>query len=113
MFRVLLFDIAGGILGIWLASRFIEGVQFAGSLKTLLIAGAALGVVLALIRPFIRLVAFLFRILILLGVSIGVIWILTIYFPVLIIHGFMPLFWTALAVSAISVAATAFSGRPD
>lgn len=113
MLRALLFDIVGSILGIWLASRFIDGVQFAGSLQTLLIAGAALGFVLALIRPFLRLIAFLFRILILLGVSIGVIWVLTIYFPALTIHGFMPLFWTALAVSSISIVATAFSGRPD
>ncbi|MBI2121180.1 MAG: phage holin family protein [Candidatus Wildermuthbacteria bacterium] len=113
MLRALLFDIASGILGIWLASRFIEGVQFAGSLQTLLIAGTALGIVFALVRPFLRLLAFLFRIIILLGVSVGVVWVLTIYFPALTIHGFMPLFWTAVAVSAISLLATAFSGRSD
>ncbi len=110
MLTILLFDIVGGIVGLWVASHYIEGVQFTGSLKIFLIAGAALGLVLAFLRPLLNLITFIFRLIVLIGVSIGLIWLLGLFFPEFSVKGTMPMVWTAVAVSAISIVLS-FFGR--
>lgn len=103
MLTILLFDVVGGIVGLWVASHYIQGVQFTGSLKIFLIAGAALGLVLAFLRPILNLITFVFRLIVLIGVSVGLIWLLGMFFPEFSVKGTMPMIWTAVAISAVSI----------
>ena len=101
----LLFQMAAGILSFWLATRYIDGVQFIGDIKTLALAGAFLGFINFFIKPVFKLVALPLRILTLglIGIVINMLMveIVDIVFPELIINGFIPLFWTTLLVWAV------------
>ncbi len=87
-----------GILSLWLATKFVPGVQFVGTIKYLLVAGALLGAVNFFIKPVLNTITLPLRI-ITLGISgliinMLMIWALDILFPELIIKGIIPLFWT-------------------
>lgn len=104
MIGKLLFHIISGILGLFLASRFVPGVEFTGQIKTLLIAGAILGLVNFFIKPILKTITLPLRILTLglfsLVINMLLIWIVAdILFPKEIeIKGLLPLFWTTLII---------------
>ena len=50
-FRRLILQIIAGILGIWLASQLVPGVEFTGPIKALCIAGLILGLINFFIKP--------------------------------------------------------------
>ena len=100
----LFFHIISGILGLFLASRFVPGVEFTGPVKTLLIAGLILGLVNFLIKPILKTIALPLRILTLglfsLIINMLLVWVVAdILFPKEIeIKGILPLFWTTLII---------------
>jgi len=98
----LIFQIAGGTLSFWLAVKFVPGVEFAGEIKYLIMAGAFLGLINFFIKPIVKIITLPLRVLTLgifgLIVDMVIIWLISIVFPELVIQGLVPLFWTTVIV---------------
>lgn len=98
----LLSTIASGILGIWIADRFVSGVDFSGSWQTLLLAGLALGAANFFVKPIVNLVTLPLRFVTLglfgILINIAIIWAIDILFKELVMEGVTPLLWTTLIV---------------
>lgn len=105
--RNLFLKITSGILGLWIASQFISGVEFTGNWKTLLIAGLILGLINFFIKPILKLITLPLRILTLglfsVIINAAMIWLVDIFFIELVIVGLMPLLWTTLVIWGLSV----------
>jgi len=103
----LLFQVVAGILGLWLAIKFVPGVEFRGPINTLLLAGLVLGLINFFIKPIINKITFPLRILTLglfsLVINMIMVEIVDILFKELIIEGIVPLFWTSLIVWVLSL----------
>lgn len=114
MFSFIL-KIASGILGLWIAIEFINGVSFYGTWQDLLIIGLVMGVLNVFIKPILKLVTLPLRMLTLglfsLVINVGIVWAVDIFFPELIITGIVPLLWTTLIVWAIGFLLPGVSGR--
>jgi len=103
MLGKLLFHIISGALGLFLASKFVPGVQFSGSYQMLLIIGGILGLINFFIKPILKAVSLPIRILTLgifgLIINMALIWLVEILFPTeLEISGLLPLFLTTLII---------------
>ena len=102
----LIFQVIAGILSLWLAVKFVPGVNFTGEIKYLFMAGAALGLINFFIKPVLKIITLPLRILTLglfsLLLNMLMVWIVDILFPELIIPGIIPLFWVTLIVWGIS-----------
>ena len=104
MLGKLLFHIISGVLGIYLASRFVSGVEFTGPVKSLVIIGAALGLVNFFIKPILRLITLPVRILTFglfgLVINMALVWLVAdvIFSEEIEIHGLLPLLWTTLII---------------
>ncbi|MBI2450429.1 MAG: phage holin family protein [Candidatus Nealsonbacteria bacterium] len=103
----LLLTIASVILGIFLADKFVPGVEFIGPWKTLLAAGLILGLINFFIKPIIKLITLPIRFLTLglfgLIINIAAVWAIDIYFTELIIKGIIPLLWATLIIWGLGV----------
>jgi len=81
----LLFHIISGILGIYLAVKFVPGVEFTGNFQMLLIIGAVLGLVNFFIKPILKTISLPIRILTLglfsLIINMAMVWLIEILFP--------------------------------
>jgi len=99
-------QIVAGILGIFLAQRYVPGVEFIGSWQTLVLAGAILGLINFFIKPILKVITLPLRILTfgLFGLVINMlmVWLVNVIFPELVIPGLIPLFCTSLLVWGIS-----------
>lgn len=107
MISKLLFHIIFGTLGIFLAAKFVPGVEFTGSIKTLLIIGVVFGLINFFIKPILKAIALPLRILTLglfsLVINMGLVWLVEILFPRdLEIKGLIPLFWTTVIIWALN-----------
>lgn len=107
MIGKLLFHIVSGVLGLFLASRFVPGVEFFGNYKTLFITGAAIGLVNFLIKPALKAISLPLRIITLglfgLIINMLMVWLIEIIFPEnLEIIGIIPLFWTTVIIWALN-----------
>lgn len=96
--RSLILQIIAATLALWLATKFVSGVQFVGEVKYLIIAGAILGAANFFIKPVLNTITLPLRI-ITLGISgliinMLMVWIVDVLFAELIIKGIIPLFWT-------------------
>jgi len=116
----LLLQIAAGILGLWLANKFVPGVQFLGHFWVLPGAGAKLhdffgsmvfiGTLLGLInffvKPIIKTITLPIRIITLnlftVAIAMGTVWAVDIFSPELVINGIIPLFWTTAIIWLLS-----------
>lgn len=102
----LFLQILGGILGIFLAQRFVPGVEFTGNWQMLALAGGILGLLNFFIKPILKFISLPLRILTFglfsLVINMFMVWIVDIIFLELIISGIIPLFWTSLIVWGIS-----------
>jgi putative membrane protein len=98
--RNLFLQIISGVLGIWLASQFIPGVEFIGPWKTLLLAGLILGLINFFIKPVLKFITGPLRMLTFglfgLVINMAIIWAVDILFKELVISGLVPLLWTTL-----------------
>lgn len=103
----LLLTIVSGILGIWLANQFVEGVEFHGEWKTLLLIGLIFGLINFFVKPILKFITLPIRFLTLglfgLLINVGMVWAIDIIFPELIIQGIIPLLWTTLIVWGLVV----------
>ncbi len=107
MIQTLLLHILAGIVGLWIAIRFVPGVEFTGSTQLLLIAGLILGILNAIIKPVLNLITLPIRILTL-GLSGFLInllltFALDLLFPEIEFIGFFPLLWTTLIIWLITI----------
>lgn len=103
MMGKILFHIISGILGLYLAARFVPGVEFMGSYKMLLLIGGILGLINFFIKPILKAISLPIRILTLglfsLIINMAMVWLVEILFPRdLEIKGLVPLFWTTVII---------------
>jgi len=103
----LLFHIISGALGLFLAAKFIPGVEFYGTFAMLLIIGTTLGIINFFIKPVLKAISLPIRILTFglfsLVINMGLVWLIEILFPKeLEITGLLPLFWTTLIIWALN-----------
>jgi len=117
----LILQIIAGILGIFLATKFVPGVsleilpgqsslfgiEFTASWQILLLIGFALGLINFFIKPVLKMITLPLRILTFglfsLVINMGIIWAVDILFPELVISGIIPLFWTTVIVLGVSL----------
>jgi putative membrane protein len=95
-------QILAGILGLWLAEKFIAGVSFHGNWQVLFCAGAILGLLNSFVKPIIKLISLPLRIITLgffsIIINMTMVWGVDMLFPELEIKGTFPLFWTSIIV---------------
>ena len=117
----LILQIIAGILGIFLATKFVPGVslqilpgqsslfgiEFTASWQILLLIGFALGLINFFIKPVLKMITLPLRILTFglfsLVINVGIIWTVDILFPELVISGIIPLFWTTVIIWGVSL----------
>lgn len=106
--RKLVLQILGGVIGFWLASQFVKGVN-AETAKSIYFAGTILGFTNFFVKPLLNLITLPLRILTFgffsLVINIGIVWTIDILFPQLDIVGLYPLFWTTITVWLLSLIA--------
>ena len=109
MFRNIFLTILSGILGLWLATQFVSGVEFTGGWKNFLLAGVILGLINFFIKPVLKLITLPLRFITfgLFGIviNVGIILVVDILFPELVIRGIVPLLWTTLIIWVLGLAA--------
>lgn len=120
MFRSLLLQITAGILGLFLAQKYIPNVEFVGNffvfpkdartfsefLKTLVFLGILLGFLNYFIKPLLKTIALPLRIITLnlfsIVIAMFLVWLVNIFSAELTIQGMEALFWTTLLVWVIN-----------
>lgn len=128
--RGLILQIIIGIVGLWLAVRFVSEVTFTGpiffipganldlrtALGALISVGAILGFLNFFVKPILKIITLPLRIitfnLFSLIISMGIVWIVDIFFPELIIKGIAPLFWTTLILWGLNLVVPRFFAPP-
>jgi len=109
-FRKLILQIIAGILGIWLATEFVNGITFTNNLKILLFAGLILGLINFFIKPILNLITLPLRVLTLglfsIVINMAIVWVIDVLFIDLQITGLVPLFWTTIIIWILSVIAS-------
>ena len=100
-------------LGLWLATRWVDGIRIDTPL-TLVLAGALLGVVNAFVRPIAVILTFPFTIftlgLFLLVVNAGMLGLVALFLPGFRLDGFWAAVWAALIVSVTGWIGSALIG---
>ncbi len=101
-------------MGLWLAVKFISGVEFTGSLKSLAIAGLIFGLLNYFVKPVLKGITLPLRILTFnlftIVIAMALLWVVDFITPELtIVHGltvsdFISLFWTTAIIWLISFA---------
>ncbi len=115
----LFLQIISGILGIWLAQKYVWGVDFQGHLfilpsqlsdfneflKTLTFVGALLGFLNFFVKPVLKTITFPLRVvtfnLFTLVIMMALVWVVDVFSKELIIQGLKPLFFTTIIVWGI------------
>lgn len=102
----LLLRIAGSIAGLWLADKYVPGVQILGDWKILVLIGTFLGGVNFFLKPILDAITLPLKLLTLglisLIINMGLVWLIDIAFPELVILGLLPLFWTTIIIWLIN-----------
>lgn len=117
----LILQIIAGILGIFLATKFVPGVsleiipgqsslfgiEFTASWQILLLIGFALGLINFFIKPVLKMITLPLRILTFglfsLVINMVMVWTVDILFPELVIQGIIPLFWLSIIIWGVSL----------
>lgn len=113
-------QITAGIAGLFLADKFVKGVDFTGPLflipknqeqihaffGTLVFVGAFLGILNGIAKPILNKIAFPLRMITLnlftLVIAMAMVWITDIIFQELQVYGIIPLFWTTVIIWGLS-----------
>lgn len=105
--RRLILQILAGILGFYLAIKFIPGVEFFGDLKILILAGVVFGLINFFLKPILKIITFPLRILTFglfsIVINMTIVWIFTLIFPKMKIAGILPLFLTTLIILGLNL----------
>ena len=117
----LILQIIAGILGIFLATKFVPGVsleilpgqsslfgiEFTASWQILLLIGFVLGLINFFIKPVLKMITLPLRILTFglfsLVINMLMVWAVDILFPELVISGIIPLFWLSIIIWGVSL----------
>lgn len=104
---------AAGAIGLWLASRIIPGIEIRDA-ETLALAALLLGLVNAFVRPVVIVLTLPLTLvtlgLFLLVVNAAMIWLVSVFLPGFVVHGFWPAFWAAIVTGVVSWFASGFIG---
>jgi putative membrane protein len=109
MLGKLLFHVISGILGLFLAVKFVPGVTFSGTIRMLFVIGAFLGLVNFSVRPILNKISLPLRILTFglfsLVINMLLIWLVAdVFFPQDIeIKGLLALLWTTLIIWVLNL----------
>ena len=98
----LICQILAGILGLYLAERFIPNVQINQGRTLIIWAGIAIGLLNFFLRPILRIIAIPIRILTF-GffsaiINMLMVWSVTLLYPAILIPWFWPLFLTSIII---------------
>lgn len=103
----LIIKIIVGILGLWVATKFVPNASISGGIKIFIYAGAIWGLLSFFVGPLLKNLTLPLRI-ITLGlfgflIDLLLVWAIDIFFPEVVIVGIVPLFWTTLILWGLSV----------
>jgi len=104
----LLLHIVCATLGLFIAAKFVPGVDFFGNYLMLIVVGAILGLANFFVKPILKAVSLPIRIITLglfgIVINMALVWLVAdVLFPdVLEISGLLPLFWTTLIIWLLS-----------
>ncbi len=119
--KKLIFQVIAGILGIFLAEKFVPGVfldiipnqssflgiVFTADWQILILTGVALGLFNFILKPILGLITFPLKVLTLglfgFALNMFLVWLVAFLFPELAIQGLIPLFWTTLIIWLINI----------
>ena len=103
----LLFKVIAGVLGLYLAERYVPGVDFTGTWQDLVLVGVALGLINTFIKPLLKMITLPLRVITLglfgLIINLVILWAIDIFFTELIIQGFFPLLWATLIIWGLTL----------
>lgn len=117
----LILQIVSGIFGLWLADRFVPGVDFTGPLfifprqtaqfgqflNSLVFVGGLLGILNCFVKPILNKITFPLRIITFnlssLVIAMGLVWLVDIFSQELIIEGLKPLFLATLIIWGLNL----------
>ena len=117
----LFLQIIAGILGIFLATKFVPGVsleiipgqsslfgiEFTADWQILVLVGCVLGLINFFLKPVLKIITLPLRILTFglfsLIINMLMVWVVDILFLELVISGIIPLFWTTVIIWLISL----------
>lgn len=106
--RNLFIQLAAAIIGLWLAQRFLPGVEIQKGAQFLILAGLVLGGANYFIKPIFKKITWPIRLLTLglfsFVINMAIIWAVDILFPELIIPGLISLFWTTVIIWGLGLA---------
>lgn len=104
--RVLILQIISGTLGLWIAIRFVPGVELTEEIKYLFFAGLILGLLNSFLKPVLKFITLPVRLLTFglfgLVINMALIWTVDLIFLELTIVGIMPLLWTTFIIWGLS-----------
>lgn len=111
----LIIHIAANAGGIYLAWLVVPDVTFTGDFTLLIIAGAAMGVINAFLKPILKILTLpllllsfgLFSIII----NMFLLWLVDILIQELTIGGILPLFWATILISGINLLVSPFTKK--
>lgn len=103
----LVLQLVAGVASLWLADKFVPGVEVIGGVQFYFIIGATLGLINFFFKPILKTITLPLRILTLglfgFIINMLIVWAADIIFPELIIDGLYPLFWTTLIFTLSNV----------
>ena len=108
MLQTIVLSLLAGLAGLWIATEFVPGVDFTGNLKSFLLAGVILGMIIAVSRPLLNLFSLIVKLVVLMALILLGVWILDILFPELSILNLTSLLWTGVAVAGVTVVLSLF-----
>ncbi len=106
---ILLWHVICAVLGLYLAGFFIPSVDFVGTWQTLIIAGAIMGVINALIKPALKIITFPLKILTLglssVIINIGLVWLVVgfLFKDYFIITDWLAYVWVFLVIWILNI----------
>ncbi|MDD2731985.1 MAG: phage holin family protein [Candidatus Pacebacteria bacterium] len=113
----LIFNIISGILGIFLATKFVPNIEFNGSVPILIAAGTILGVFNFFIKPILKTITLPLRIitfgLFTLVINMFLIWVVVdiLFYKGFEVYGIIPLLWTAVIVGLLNLIFDSYSPK--
>ncbi len=95
------------VIALWLATRYITGFVFTGSLQDLLIAGLVFTLINTFIKPIIKFMLGPFVVLtfglLTIVINAAMLYLLDLWSPALTIQGYAPLLWSTLLVAVVNL----------
>lgn len=103
----LVLQLVAGVASLWLADKFVPGVEIVGGTQFLFMIGAILGLINFFIKPPLKTITLPLRLLTLglfgFVLNMLIVWLADILFPELIITGLAPLAWTTIVFTILNM----------